>query len=121
MTGVIRPPSEISICLDQKLDSFFVKRSGNNPEYKTSTNWLRRYLEFYTHLKTEPGKFYSREQARFIFDFLEIHGLIKDAEKISNKEDVIGYYLNSLKKNREKWEKYREKMDKIFGSKEEKD
>lgn len=90
-------------------------RKENNPEYKKITNWLRRYLEYNTHLKTEPGKFYSNEQAKFIFEFLEIYGLLKEYDLTSNKADVIGHYLKSEKKDKEKWIKYDQNIKDYYG------
>lgn len=85
-------------------------RKPSNPEYKKVTNWLRRYLEFNTKWKTEEGKFYSNDQVRFIFRFLQVHGLIKNPELITYPEDVVGYYLKSEKKSQEKHEKYMKEM-----------
>jgi len=61
---------------------------------------LWKYLQEYTEIKAEAGAEYSREQARFIFRFLEIHGMIENPDLIARKEDVISYYLKTYKQSR---------------------
>lgn len=61
---------------------------------------LQDYLQENTEIKAEAGARYSNEQARFIFSFLEIHGLIENPELIAKKEDTIQHYLTYLRKGR---------------------
>lgn len=100
-----------------KFNSSFNKgRKEKNPEIKRTTSWLHRYLEYNTPLKTRPGKIYSNEQARFIYNFLDIYGLIEDSEEKINKEDVIGYYIKAEKESKEKKEQYFRGLRKKFSS-----
>lgn len=56
--------------------------------------YLWKYLQVYTEIKAIPTATYSKEQAKFIFDFLVIYNLI-DSENIQSQEDSIANYLNS--------------------------
>ena len=96
--------------------SFFKGRKEKNPEYKHTINWLQRYLEYNTQYKSNSDKLYSNEQARFIYNFLDIHGLIEDSKEKMNKEDIIGYYIKSEKKSKEKSEQYIHELRKKFSS-----
>lgn len=58
---------------------------------------MHDYLQSFTSLKAEKGTYYSNEQARFIFEFLEIHGMI-DPKLFSRKEDTISGYLKAYQK-----------------------
>ncbi|HAQ20666.1 MAG TPA: hypothetical protein DCR40_15765 [Prolixibacteraceae bacterium] len=58
---------------------------------------LHVYLQSFTPLKAEKGTYYSNDQARFIFEFLEIHGMI-DPKLFSRKEDTISGYLKAYQK-----------------------
>lgn len=60
---------------------------------------LQKYLQVFTELKAEEGAGYSNKQGRFIFSFLEIHGLIDNLieKKVSRKEDIILHYLDSYR------------------------
>lgn len=73
-------------------------RPKENNQLKSMIFCLWNYLQNNTQLIADNGKTYSRRQARFIFSFLEIHKLID--QSITNKEDVIAYYLNTFKKSR---------------------
>lgn len=93
-------------------------RKEKNPEIKRTINWLHRYLEYNTPLKRIPGKIYSNEQARFIYNFFDIYGLIKDSEEKINKEDIIGFYIKSAQKSKENRDLYfRELCKKFFNNK----
>ena len=74
------------------------KRKDANWLIKHVTYCLWNYLQKFTEIKAQDGSEYSNEQGRFIFRFLDIIGLIDDAEKIAKKEDVVGYYLKTYKK-----------------------
>lgn len=58
--------------------------------------FLMYYLQVYTHLKYSRGATYSNEQARFIYSFMEIFGLIEKSEERSSKEEIIAYYLKTI-------------------------
>jgi hypothetical protein len=68
----------------------------------TIVYFLRNYLQENTEIKAEAGAEYSNKQARFIFSFLEIHGLIDKLieKKVTGEEDIILHYLRSYKKIR---------------------
>lgn len=60
---------------------------------------LQKYLQVFTEIKAKEGAGYSNQQGRFIFRFLEIHGLIDNLiEKNVQKEDMILHYLKSYRK-----------------------
>lgn len=69
-------------------------------QIKRITFFLWKYLQEYTDIKAEAGAGYSNEQARFIFSFLEIYGLIENPDLLTRKEDIIAYYLKSYKQSR---------------------
>lgn len=75
-------------------------RKKGNYQIKRITFFLWKYLQEYTEIKGEAGAGYSNEQARFIFSFLEIHGLIENPDLITRKEDIIAYYLKAYKQSR---------------------
>jgi hypothetical protein len=75
------------------------KGRPNHSQYiKKMINCLWKYLQEYTDFKAEEGKVYSNDQARFIYNFLHILGLIDKTNKRFNKQDIIGYYLMANKK-----------------------
>lgn len=63
---------------------------------------LQKYLQVFTEIKAKDGAGYSNQQGRFIFSFLEIHGLIDNLiekqTETSSKETIILYYLQSYRK-----------------------
>lgn len=73
-------------------------RKTGNIQFKRIIYCLWKYLQEYTRIKAEEGAGYSNEQARFISKFLEIHGLIENADLQSRKEDNIAHYLKAYKK-----------------------
>jgi hypothetical protein len=58
---------------------------------------LWEYLQEYTNIKAMEGTHNSREQARFIYRFLDIHGLIEESEYKIRKEDIVSYYIKKAK------------------------
>lgn len=75
-------------------------RKQGNFQVKRISFTVWKYLQEFTEIKAEAGAGYSREQARFIFRFLEIHGMIENPDLIARKEDVISYYLKTYKQSR---------------------
>jgi hypothetical protein len=75
-------------------------RKQGNFQVKRISFTVWKYLQNYTEIKAESGAGYSREQARFIFRFLEIHGMIENPDLIARKEDVISYYLKTYNQSR---------------------
>ncbi len=75
-------------------------RKQGNFQVKRISFTVWKYLQNYTEIKAEAGAGYSREQARFIFRFLEIHGMIENPDLITRKEDVISYYLKTYNQSR---------------------
>ncbi len=75
-------------------------RKQGNFQVKRISFTVWKYLQNYTEIKAEAGAGYSREQVRFIFRFLEIHGMIENPDLITRKEDVISYYLKTYNQSR---------------------
>lgn len=79
-------------------------RKQGNYQIKRIAFFLWKYLQNNTEIRAEAGAESSREQARFIFRFLEIYGMIENPD-FSRKEDIISYYLKEYKKSRIKNQK----------------
>lgn len=60
---------------------------------------LWKYLQEYTEFKAMEGTGYSNIQAKFMFDFLKLYGLIENPDSISNEEDYIGNHLKEYRKS----------------------
>lgn len=77
------------------LEDGFVKRKGRKRKHHSTgryINYLKNYLQEYTHLKAESGILISRGQASFIFKFLDAIGFIDD--EFAWKEDNIRLILS---------------------------
>jgi hypothetical protein len=83
---------------EQKIQTSKKGRKRGNYSVKKIIFYLWKYLQEYTEFKAEAGAGYSQEQARFIFCFLEISGLIENPKLITNQEDFIGYHLKDYRK-----------------------
>jgi uncharacterized membrane-anchored protein YjiN (DUF445 family) len=77
----------------------FKGRPKENEKLKEIINSLYEYLQYFTKLNVVDKAKYSNKQARFIFGFLQIFGIMKDADKKVRKEDIIGYYLKGNRLN----------------------
>lgn len=76
------------------------RQEGNYQIHVISYN-LWKYLQTFTDFKSDIEHSPSNEQARFIFRLLEIHGMIKNPELITKKEDVISYYVKKVARKAE--------------------
>lgn len=74
------------------------RKRGSNTIGKLAY-YLQKYLQENTEIKYKEESGYSKEQLRFIFEFLNIYGLNKKVKGNPNTEDNIAHYLNQYKKS----------------------